>query len=310
MQVNIVTNLTNQAGLQRDYEILRGLLEGWGIAVHGVQFNDYTTPVPEADIAIFLEVVTDPAIRSAKEVWFVPNDEWYYSSWDGAVTKRFSKVLCKTRHSEMIWENKLTVRARPTVQYIGWESKDLYDPQIVRTPTVLHVAGKSMTKNTGAVLEAWERYGHDLPHLEILTQFPIFQDRANILPNVTCWNCRVPEFAYMQMLNKNRFLLMPSAFEGYGHIIHEGLGCGSVVITTLLPPMDEFSGVAYSIPPCRKYVQNNATMGAVSPDDIANIVRLATGNSCLEAIGDIARTAFLNERVMFRERLKELFDAL
>ena len=69
MRFNIISNLTNGVGLQRDYELLRTELKARGHEVQGVQFNAKPLVVPPADVNIFDELVVPAAFAAAKEQW-------------------------------------------------------------------------------------------------------------------------------------------------------------------------------------------------------------------------------------------------
>jgi len=55
-QFNIITNLASGAGLRREYETLRAILESAGHRVVGVDFQQ-DGQVPNADINLFLETL-------------------------------------------------------------------------------------------------------------------------------------------------------------------------------------------------------------------------------------------------------------
>lgn len=297
MQFNIISNLANGAGLERDYKLLRGLLEAAGHEVNGVQFN-IPGLTPKADINIFLEIVRPQSLWSAKENWLIPNSEWWYADlWDKFL-RRFSRILCKTRDAVRIWSKKV---GTGKCSYIGFESLDFYNPAIPRQPTFLHVAGKSETKNTAVVMEAWRQYS--LPPLTAIAWKPNIIPLCKNVPNVTHIQ-RVSEPELRRLMNANLFHIMPSKQEGFGHYLHEAIGCGNVVLTTDAPPMNEFNGIAHEllIKPSSMQPMRAATAHIVSPATIAESVNRAAGLS-QERIAEIsaaARSAFLADRDSFR----------
>ena len=111
------------------------------------------------------------------------------------------------------------------------------------------------------------------------------------------------------MMNTNLFHLCPSMYEGYGHALHEGMGCGSIVITVNRPPMNDFG-----CPP-NLYVRPNstqnfnlATLHVVPASEIHEAVERAgalTEKECTNLSAQ-ARAVFLKENEAFMQRFKEL----
>lgn len=148
MRFNIISNISNGVGLECDYRLLRESLEKLGHEVCGVPYQNSSLPA-KADVNVFLEVVTERFLPFAPRNWVVPNPEWWFAGWD-SLLPRFEWVLAKTRDCETRFQKK----AAP-VKFIGWRSKDMFDLAVPRERKFLHVAGKSQTKNTAAVFEAW-----------------------------------------------------------------------------------------------------------------------------------------------------------
>ena len=142
---NLITNLTNGAGLQRDATMLRAELERRGHEVHGIHFK---APTPAAaDVNVFLEVVVVDLLSYARQNWLMPNPEWFFRAWPLDV---WDVVLTKTHDATRIFRGLVGDRC----EYLGWQAQDFYDPSMPRTLAFLHVAGKSRAKNTTAVIRA------------------------------------------------------------------------------------------------------------------------------------------------------------
>jgi hypothetical protein len=131
MRWNIISNITNAVGLQRDYELLRDLLQSWGHEVNGTQFDNPVT-AQTADRNLWLEMVNPRLFPLAREHWFFANPEWFYDSWipnvdqlrrrwvpdlllrrwiSHSLSRGFRYVLCKTRDCESsIATRRLPVR--------------------------------------------------------------------------------------------------------------------------------------------------------------------------------------------------------
>jgi hypothetical protein len=304
---NVCTNLVNEAGLEQDYKLIRALLESQGHTVNGCQFNDYTCSIPSADITICLEVV-NPRFFS-KENWLVPNSEWWFPSFNGTL-RHFSKVLCKTQDAVSIWSKKLG--APKDVRYVGWEARDL---RIEGAPWAgsrfLHAAGRSETKNTELVAAAWRTGKIDAP-LTILSASWRLAPLLRGIPNCTVIQ-RASDEELRLMMNHHPFHIMPSAYEGYGHSIHEALGCGGIVITMDAPPMNQIYGVERHllIPSVKQQKRLEAICHTPA---VEGIVEAANKALLMEweyrcDVATHARQFFLSERAAFRRKFLEIANA-
>lgn len=305
MRFNICTNLDNGAGLQHDYELLRARLQELGHNVHGVMFNDHTAVIPYADVTIFIEVIQGRAISKQGQNWYIPNAEWYFPTWDGAL-KSMSKVLCKTHHCLEIFTKKVGNRA----VYLGFESEDIYRADVAKQRRALHTAGKSETKNTKVVCEAWRKFQISIP-LTISAFKPEIRAFCQDVPNLTLVE-RFSADAIAQVVNAHRFLLMPSKQEGFGHAIHEAAGCRSTVITTDAAPMNTFGVDArFLIPSVSTFQMRAATAYEVGPEGVRDAVMRAAALSDdeLDRIGDTARAWFLKDKADFRQNLARIVNA-
>jgi hypothetical protein len=298
--------LTNGAGLQRDYELLRRLLESYGHKVNGLMFNDYCCNVPVADVTICLEVINDRQL--GKVNWLIPNSEWFFPYWNNLLP-RFQKVLCKTKDCYEIWAKKV---GGQRCKFIGFESLDLYNPDIGRFPNFLHIAGKSKTKNTEAVCNAWKRF--DIPHpLLVIASDPSVFRHVIGCPSSVKWIERLSDTDVARAMNEHLFHIMPSKYEGHGHAIHEALGCYGIVITTDASPMNQINGIAREllIPVTTREKCMEAYLNNVSAEGVAQAVNKAVALSDFDRnrIMDNASRAFLTDRDEFRKLFAEVVNA-
>ena len=100
---------------------------------------------------------------------------------------------------------------------------------------------------------------------------------------------------------------MPSAYEGYGQVLHEAQGCGQVIITTDAPPMNEIQPAI--LVPSRKATPHHAwLLHAVESKDVACAVRKALSMSAnVESVfRDDARSQFEFDRLLFNKALDAL----
>jgi glycosyltransferase involved in cell wall biosynthesis len=307
VKVQIITNLDNGAGLQQDYALLSGILQELGHSVNPVHIHRPANTMAAADLNIFLEVLVPGVMSYAQRNWIVPNSEWWGRHWDVHLPK-IDRVLVKTRDAESIWQAKTPGKTT----YVGWAANDYHDPTTRKELKFLHTAGKSLTKNTAAVMEAWSRY--KLPYPLTVSAFkPEIARLCRGVPNVRL----VSRFTHEELvgeLNSSQFFLMPSKYEGYGHSIHEALGCRAVVLTTAGEPMQSFSGIpkCLLIPVERTDKMAEARASFVTAKGIRDVVANAANTSphVLEFMGDKAREGFLQDNDFFHTEIRSLFNGL
>lgn len=301
---NLITSF-NGVGLEKDTGLLKQLLESHGHSVTCTQFNGPSHAFKRFDVNIFLEVVNQHWFNWAGQNWLVPNSEWWLPEWNPCLPK-IDKVLCKTEDCHRIWAAK--VGAERTV-YTGFEANDRFRADVERKPVFLHLAGKSHTKNTAAVLSAWHQF--NLPYPLVVVAF--HSDLAELcigVPNVTHF-AHLSDEQIAQTLNECRYHIMPSMYEGYGHAIHEALGCKGVLLTTDAPPMNEIAGIDKRLLIPVSYSQPRFSityLNEVLPEGVRDAVQRAVALSEVEVeqVGEAARTAFLADREFFRAKFAEV----
>ena len=297
---NIITNLTNGVGLQREYEILREILASAGHAVVGVDFQR-TDGCPPADVNLFLETVVPSLFGAAPQNWVMPNPEWWSDEYQRSLPS-ISRVLCKTRHAYGLFRDLAGDRAC----YVGFMSRDLYQPDVERKPRFLHLAGNSQLKNTEAILSAWKK----LPY-RLTVVSPHYHREAAKLRHVKAYD-RVSDEKLGQLMNSRQFHLCPSKYEGFGHYIHEALGVGAVVVTCDAPPMNELAlPKDLLVPTVPGAFLRLARLHEVTPqaviDRVKHVAKLSPAR--IQEISRAARAHFVQERSSFRVRLLEVVNA-
>ena len=307
--VNIITNISNGAGLQKDAELFSALLESLG---HRPRLIAYDRPHGginySADINIFLEVMVPFMLNYAATNWFVPNSEWYEAQTTECALPRINLVLCKTHDCENIWGAKLG-----RTYYTGFEATDLSNntPVLNKEVAFLHLAGNSGTKNTRAVVDCWREFRLSYP-ITIVSRDPEIRTLCCGIPNVR-YEQRLADSHVSHFVNLARFHLMPSEYEGYGQGMHEALSCGGIVLTTKAPPMTEFPGVPHElmIPPTGSFIRRIATCHSVSSEGVRAAVEKAVALSpeSLMQLSVAARRGYESERNAFRERIARLMNS-
>lgn len=282
MRFNLITNLTNGAGLQREYTQLRAELERRGHVVHGIPHRGPACVPSPADVNIFLETVVPSLFSSARQNWAVPDPEWWFPEWPLDV---WDRVLCKTHDATRIYKGLVGDRC----EFLGWQARDAYDPTIPRMRTFLHVAGKSVAKNTEAVLDGAKRAGVPVTVVARCRREPITIADAQL----DHWR------------NSHQFCLLPSAYEGFGHSLHEAYACGQVVLTTDAAPMNE-TGPAILIP-AKAYPrpQRHGLMHEVTGRAVAQAIHraLALSDAEIATMSQEIRAAYVFECAQFQANL-------
>lgn len=215
-----------------------------------------------ADVNVYVEH-TEPEniyfMNKAKENWLVINQEWVIDSI--STLKRFNRVICKTRHGcQSIAKLKDEYDLPYEITYTSFKTTHVPEESLVpfnkKISRFWHGAGKSPYKNTGTAIEAWNELSAANPTLPSLfgacrntsgIAWGCFEDHLkNLSPSlyhnqyVDIRTGVIEESEYKDFLDASKFYLAPSAIEGFGHYLAEGMARGAVVITTDAPPMNEF----------------------------------------------------------------------
>lgn len=302
--VAAIISKNNGYGLTVDAEILANALKELGIPATVAQPGD--RPWPDRflrrrkfDFIFHLERVYPAWISASRVNILIPNQERFPKRHIGRLGN-VDLVLAKTAHARDIFASLGCKTA-----LVGFESRDLQDPTIEKDwRKFLHVAGGSTLKGTEDILELWSRHP-EWPELMLV------QKQANIaksLPaNVRAAPGFLSENQLHDLMNSCGIHLCPSRSEGWGHYIHEALGCGAVVITTDAPPMNEFvnSKTGVVVETNRSEARHLGTNYFVAPSSLEAAIQsqLAVNTDELEEMGRRARQSFLDNRKAFHERL-------
>lgn len=310
--VRIITR-DNAVGLGLDLRLVADTLAAAGHRVETVGYggNQAANRLREAalwarsrirgpvDVQIFLERVYKRCLPLARHNLLVPNPEWFLPKWE-RLLPRFERVLCKTRHAESIFRELGCETA-----FTGFTSHDPFDPQVRKRPVFFHLAGRSTSKGTDAVLEAW-RNNPQWPLLTVV-QHPKLARPGPDAGNIDHRADYVPTDELRQVQNSARFHLCPSEAEGFGHYLMEGLAVGAVVFTTDAAPMNELVAPRRGIliPPARSERRGLVEYQFVDVAGIEAAVEraLSLDQHELEAMGSQARAFFLDNDRRFREGL-------
>lgn len=223
----------NGVGLTRDASLVTELLHNNGIKVYHTD-PDIGPSVPRDfgfDLAIHLEIVGGKHYTSANKHVLIPNQEWFF--WPH-VAGRFDKTFCKTKHAMEIF-TKLGFNCA----FTSFTSKNRFNGTKFKDKehAFLHLAGRSRLKNTDSVIRAWNSH----PEWPTLYLFNMYEDLTEKITggNIVYRFGELEEEELIGIQNRILFSIMPSAAEGFGHVLWEQMSTGSINITTDAPPMNE-----------------------------------------------------------------------
>ena len=277
MRVVLVTNIRTKKGLYQDAVLLSILLRRMGHEVKLADFRDRR--IPSSDLVIQLEVVRRQFFSRGAEHWWIPNPEWVLERYLVG-TSQFDRVLCKTPDAVRVMSPY-----SERVIHTGFMSEDRLRPEVAREPVFFHAFKGSREKGTVAIQVAWNG----------LTQ-----------PIVLAYDLTDEEIVQQQ--NRCQFHLCPSKYEGWGHTIHEALSVGAIVVTTDMPPMNEFAGIPYHIQPVKYGELHLARTGYVNASGVRRAVRWCLGLSeaQIAEYSEAARMAYEQETLSFRQVFGDL----
>ena len=253
----------------------------------------------EFDANLMLEHVRAEYFPLARHNVLLPNPEWFLPA-DAAALPGITQVFAKTRYTQTIF-SRLGCR----VAFTGFTSWDRRDPSVPRERAFFHLAGRSGTKNTEALLALWRKH----PRWPRLT---VVQDRhmaqaGLAAPNIDHRVGHLPDDELRRLQNSHRFHLCPSQTEGFGHYLVEALSVGAVTLTLDAAPMNELvtpeRGVL--VPVARTATQHLATTNFFDETSMQAAIEGLIGltDSELDHIGNAARAWFLDNDRAFRDRL-------
>lgn len=289
----------NGVGLSTDMSLLESVLTEAGYSVKRVHWKQPT--MPKCDLAVFLEMYNPNLARYARQKIGIFNLEWFPTIWRPYL-KTFDQLWAKSAEAYSVFTRFGFVSHRT-----GFMTQDLYDPDVPRNDTCLHLRGKSSLKGTEAVLEAWSAFP-DLPPLTIISATKLkVPANVRVLP-------RIGQADLVRELNTHRFHICPSKSEGWGHYITEGMSTGAVVITTDASPMNEHvqPDRGLLLPVRGTMPRHMAHEYHISPVDLANAVRDAVSMHPAHraAVSMNARQHILDANESFKATATELLGRL
>jgi len=258
------------------------------------------------DANLMLEHVRSEYFPQARRNVLIPNPEWFLPA-DRAALAGIDRVFAKTQYTQTIF-----AAMGCELAFTGFTSGDRQQPAVPRERAFFHLAGRSGTKNTQALLALWRSH----PGWPRLT---VVQDRHMAEHGVAAANidhriAHLPDDELRRLQNSHRFHLCPSQTEGFGHYLVEALSVGATTLTLDAAPMNELvtpeRGVL--VPVARTGMQYLATTNFFDDAAMASAIERVIGLTDLELdrLGSAARAWFLDNDRAFRTRLDNAIRAL
>ncbi|MBA3721547.1 MAG: glycosyltransferase [Parachlamydiaceae bacterium] len=300
LKINVCSGM-NGVGLVSDQNIMADALKELGHHVECISDSSSDMP-PNADINIFFQRFRPDWFSVAKQNWFVPNPEWYCQGLEAL--NKIDLILCRTKEVERIFNYY-----KLNTYYTGFTSLDCYNPKIAKDYKLMfHLAGGSCQKGTPTIVNLW-RSNLQFPRLNIIKHSEFVnldQPNYNLIPY------RVDDQTLRTYQNSCGIHLCPSETEGFGHYISEAMSAGAVIITTNGPPMNEFITDSRCLVNCeRTNPQWFAMNYYVDSKDLERVINNLTNMSDqeLKSIGEKNRQVYLENKKLFKERLKQLLES-
>lgn len=294
MRVNIYTSF-NGVGLQKDYEILKGIIEPQGNIVDYADWKQRHGHRPDhADVALHLEIPRPDLMSLAPKNIIIPNPEWFDTRWASAI-KRFDAIWCKTQDCLRIFS-----KHHKKCIFTSFTSLD-FRRNTGKVKQMIHVQGASEFKGTHEILNVWA--ANDMPRLFLMSKK---LQAAN--GNVACGGFMADE-DFRNLMNACLIHLCPSYYEGFAHYIWEAMSCGAVVLTTNCPPMNEFITDKRLLITCGPaWMHHFGEMHRPNVDELKKKVLAVYDmpEAELVELGEKNREKYLQNDKQFREKLLNL----
>ena len=244
MRVNIISNFQENSGLSQDANLLRGVLTAFipDVRINKVPHN--FPECPEAELNIFLEVISPVLIPFARKNVWVPNPEWTYKTWIPYL-KMIDEVWAKTTETQNIFESL----GAKTV-FTGWSSLDkAWDPtQPKNYNKAIVPVGRNIFRYPKPILQAYERIRTNTPDLyKKLPELHIVYNSKSMqifVPDtlskkVVVHGEMMPESEYNSLLKECGLCVCISVAEGFGHAVNEAMSAGCNVLISDIKPFKQ-----------------------------------------------------------------------
>jgi glycosyltransferase involved in cell wall biosynthesis len=251
------------------------------------------------DINLMFEHIWPAHLGMARKNIVLPHPEWFDNK-DVRHLPWVDQVWAKTHHAIDLF----APFGRPT-PFIGFDSRDRFDPSVPRERAFFHLAGASPLKGTVRLMHEWAA-NPQWPTLTVVRNKPGAKDPQ--APNIRVLAGYREEAELQRLQNAHLFHVCTSRTEGYGHYITEAMSVGAVVITVDAPPMNELVSAERGLLAAATAgdIHGLATLYDFDKPALAACVAqaMAMGNDDIARLGGAAREWFLQNKAGFSARLQ------
>ena len=292
MRVNLISSFGSNTGLSQDVALMRGILTA--VFEKDLELRGVPHMFPhceEAEVNIFLEVISPSLFSYAKKNIWIPNLEWTYKTWEPYL-HMVDEIWVKTREAE----DKLKSLNVPC-KYIGWTSIDKVFAERVNFTKAFVPVGKNIYRNPRPIFQAYLKISQEseelyakLPTLHI--PYNPRHMQINVPPTITdkvvLIDRTMKESEYDELLKDCGVCICTSAAEGFGHAVNECMSVGMNLILSPIRPFKEdlTSGEAL-------FADMLETMD--QPDCFGSLVDV-TSDSIVRCLKTYISTPFKNKR--------------
>lgn len=258
MKINIISNFKPRTGLMHDVHILRGMFSAaLGEDIQFFRVHYMLPECPDADVNVFMEVISPSLFPYAgKNIW-IPNPEWTYKAWIPYISQ-VDEIWAKTTECHDIFK-----QYGQNVKYIGWTSLDkrlVPETDKKNYYKAIVPVGRNIYRHPKPVLQAYQRLlakpelyrklpTLHIPYSETDIQISVPED---IQSKVVLYKKPLSENEYDELFRECGLCICLSLTEGFGHAVNEALSAGCNVLVSPIRPFKEDlvgefgSGVFYS----------------------------------------------------------------
>jgi hypothetical protein len=309
MKVNIISNFKARTGLMHDVHVLRGIFSAvFGEDVQFFRVHYMLPECPDADVNVFMEVISPSLFPYAGYNIWIPNPEWTYKTWIPYISS--VEVWAKTTECYDIFKQHTS-----NIKKIGWTSIDKHwvpETDKKNYYKAIVPVGKNIYRHPKPVLQAYQRLLQETPALyrKLPTLHIPYSDTdiqitvpEDIKSKVVLYPKSMSENEYDELFKECGLCICVSLTEGFGHAVNEGLSAGcNVLISPIRPFLEdvvgpEQIGVFYSRE-SRKVPQPDC-LGTLIDSDVRSI---------MEALEAYVDSDFRSKRVG-SQNCRELYGA-
>lgn len=241
-------NLRKNTGLGKDFDVYMHFMPNASLEY----LCNGAIVMHKNEKSLFMEHICERGMGNgtgadAPPIIFIPNQELLNKEDERILitNPQIETILCKSEYAGEIF------RVIAAKYGCKWKVRVFTFPPLCKTmyynfpkdrQLFFHPAGKSWMKNTTAVIEAWKLHP-EWPMLVVTCS-----DQCKLIHRLT-WTVNQANIAVYNFLESHEMMLLqkhagnvilPSACEGFGHSIYEACANGNLLITSNIPPMNEF----------------------------------------------------------------------